>query len=67
MDLNKVANGIMHKYNDERPHSELYMMTPIAYEKYVENMSKRARPKMLIYKWDHHLSTKSELLTKRKK
>lgn len=66
-DLNSVASQIMRKYNYERPHSELDMMTPIAYEKYVEKLSKRSRPKMLIFKWDHQFSTKNELLTKRKK
>ncbi len=66
-DLNKVSQGIMTRYNKERPHSEIGMMNPIAYEKYVEKMSKREKPKMLIFKWDHELSTKSDLLTKRKK
>lgn len=57
--LNKVCNEIMRKYNYERPHSELGMRSPVAFEKYVEKMSKRARPKTLIFKWDHHLSTKT--------
>jgi len=66
-DLNRVASQIMRKYNYERPHSELNMIPPIAYEKLVEKLSKRARPKMLIFKWDHELSTKTEFLTKRKR
>lgn len=65
--LNSVAKRIMKKYNEERPHSELSMKTPHAYESYVENLPLRHRPKLLIYKWDHTLSTKSEFLTKRKK
>ena len=65
--LNSVARQIMRKYNFEKPHSELDMMTPIAYENHVEKLSQRNRPKMLIFKWDHQLSTKNELLTKRKK
>jgi len=66
-DLNKISNRIMRKYNHERPHSSLGMLTPVAFEKYVENQPKRRRPKELIYKWDHSLSTNSKLLTKRKK
>jgi len=66
-DLNTVANRILRKYNYERPHSELDMMTPEAYEKYVDKLSCRVKPKMVIYKWDHELSTKIELPTKRKK
>lgn len=66
-DLTRMASQVMTKYNYERPHSELDMMTPIAYEKYVDNLGKRRRPKLLIFKWDHQFSTKTELLTKRKK
>lgn len=66
-DLNIVARRIMRKYNSERPHSELGMMTPIAFEKHVEKLPQNRRPKVLIYKWNHSLSTNSELFTKRKK
>jgi putative transposase len=66
-DLNIISSRIMRKYNHERPHSSLGMMTPVAFEKYVENLPKKRRPKELIYKWDHSLSTNSKLLTKRKK
>lgn len=66
-DLNKVAQQIMRKYNCEKPHSQLNNMNPVAFEKYVENLPLKARPKELIYKWDHSLSTKSELPTKRKR
>jgi putative transposase len=65
--LDSVASQIMRKYNYEKPHSELDMMTPNIYEKHVEKLTKRSRPKLLIFKWDHQLSTKNELLTKRKK
>ena len=66
-DLGRIANRIMHKYNYEKPHSELSMRTPVAFENYVEKMSSRKRPKTMIFKWDHELSTKKELPTKRKK
>jgi transposase InsO family protein len=66
-DLNRVAAQIMRKYNYERPHSEIGMIPPIAYEKLVEKQGRREKPKMLIFKWDHELSTKNELLTKRKR
>lgn len=66
-DLSKIANRIMHKYNYEKPHSELSMRTPVAFENYVEKMVPRRRPKMVIFKWNHELSTENRLLTKRKK
>jgi len=65
-DLNKVASRIMRKYNYERPHLELNMMTPIAYEKHVEKLSEKTKPKMVVFKWDHALSTKKDLPTKEK-
>jgi len=42
-------------------------MTPVSYKNYVENMPNSARPKMVVFKWNDDLSTKSDLLTKRKK
>jgi len=66
-DLSKIANRIMRKYNYEKPHSELCMRTPVAFENYVEKMIPRRRPKTVIFKWNHELSTKNRLLTKRKK
>jgi len=65
--LKRVSAQILKKYNEERPHSGIDMMTPAAFEKHVENLPKRHRPKCLIFKWDHGLSTKSQLPTKRKK
>lgn len=66
-DLDKIAYRVLKKYNQEKPHTSLGMKTPVEFEKYVENLTKKQRTKELIYKWDHALSTKSELLTKRKK
>ena len=66
-DLNKVAGQILRKYNDEKPHLNLGMKTPTAFEKDVEKLSNRRKPKMVIFKWNHELSTQTELLTKRKK
>jgi putative transposase len=38
-------------YNEDRPHWSLsHQLSPAAYEKYVEKLSKRKRPKMKIYK-----------------
>lgn len=65
--LKKVSNYILKLYNEEKPHSNLQKMTPMGYEKSVEKLPLKARPKEVIYKWDHRLSTKSDLLTKRKK
>lgn len=42
------------------------VMTPIKFERQVEKLSNEDRPNEFIFKWDHQLSTKSELLTKEK-
>ena len=65
--LNRIAQKITYLYNHERPHQSLNMMTPEKYKVFVEKLRKKTRPEMLIFKWNHDLSTKSELLTKRKK
>jgi transposase InsO family protein len=65
--LNRVAQKITYLYNHERPHQSLNMMTPEKYKEYVENLPRSKSPEMLIYKWNHDLSTKLDLLTKRKK
>lgn len=65
--LNRIAQKVMYLYNYEKPHQNLSMKTPMTFKKYVENLPKSNRPEMLIYKYNHDLSTKSDLLTKRKK
>lgn len=65
--LGRIAQKVIYLYNHEKPHESLNMMTPEIYKKHVENLPKSARPKMVIFKWNHDLSTKSDLLTKRKK
>lgn len=65
--LETVASRVMRKYNRERPHSGLNMLTPIDFEKHVEKLPLRKRPKMVIFKWDHQLSTNSEVANKKKK
>jgi len=65
--LNRIAQKVLYLYNHERPHQSLNMMTPVSYKNYVENMPNSARPKMVVFKWNDDLSTKSDLLTKRKK
>jgi len=51
--LKKVSNYILKLYNEEKPHSNLQKMTPMGYEKSVEKLPLKARPKEVIYKWDH--------------
>lgn len=65
--LKRIAQKVIYLYNHERPHQSLNMMTPERYRNYVENLPKSARPKMEIFKWNQDLSTKPDLLTKRKK
>lgn len=65
--LSKLAQKIVTWYNEEKPHSGLKMKTPSAFEKSVEKLPKRQRPKEVIYNGYSELSTKNELLTKRKR
>lgn len=65
--LNRIAQKVTYLYNHERPHQSLSMVTPMAYKTYVENLPKSNRPEMLIFKYNPDLSTKSDLLIKRKK
>ena len=65
--LNRIAQKVTYLYNHERPHQNLSMMTPMIFKNHVENLPRRSRPEMLIFNYNHDLSTKSNLLTKRKK
>ena len=65
--LNRIAQKVTYLYNHERPHQNLNMMTPMIFKNHVENLPRRSRPEMLIFNYNHGLSTKSDLLTKRKK
>lgn len=65
--LNRIAQKVTNLYNHERPHQSLNMLTPEAYKAYVGKLRKKNHPEMQIFKWSHGLSTKLELLTKRKK
>lgn len=65
--LRTISRKVKALYNEEKPHTSLMNKTPISYEMIVDKMPISKRPNELIYKWDHSLSTNSELLTKRKK
>ena len=65
--LCKMIPKILGWYNDERPHSELNMMTPVAFERYVKNTPKNKRPEVQIYQGFSELSTKNEVANKKKK
>lgn len=56
---------IMDLYNDERPHSELNMSTPSAFERLIENLPMEKRPKMEVYKWVTPLLTNNPVQIKR--
>jgi len=65
--LQKQSREVVLLYNNHRPHSSLGMMTPTAYERYVQKLDENQRPEMKIYQWDHELSTKSAVFNKKKK
>lgn len=59
-DLVKAVNKAVAAYNNTRPHYSLQMMSPVAFENYVEKLPLELRPKMTIYKAvqkDIHIST----------
>lgn len=57
--LKTISKHIKYLYNEEKPHTSLNMMKPLQFEQHVEKLRKKDRPKELIFKWDHNLSTKS--------
>ena len=65
--LYKMILKILGWYNEERPHSELNMMTPAAFERYVKNIPENKRPEVQIYQGFSELSTKKEVANKKKK
>jgi transposase InsO family protein len=46
-------------YNSQRPHNELNMMTPNAFEQYINTVMEKDRPQLVIYQWNNELLTKS--------
>jgi putative transposase len=65
--LGRIVLNVVKWYNEEKPHGNLEMRTPTAFENYVETLPKNKRPKEVIFNGYSKLSTKQELLTKRKK
>ena len=48
--LKRRLNKAVHHYNHKRRHESLKMVSPVTFEKNVENMDANDRPKMAIYK-----------------
>jgi len=65
--LRYMVPKIMRYYNHERPHSNLKMRTPAAYEDQISKLTQNLCPKMPIYKWNPEKSTKSVVINKKKK
>jgi len=65
--LRYMTPKIMRYYNQERPHSNLNMITPDNFEHLLAKLSENLRPEMTIYKWDHEISTKTTVINKKKK
>lgn len=47
--LQQMSRKLLHWYNDERPHSNLKMMTPTVFEQYESRLAKKDKPEMKIY------------------
>lgn len=57
--LSKELDRAIRLYNEKRPHWSLpCQMPPLQFEAYMDNLSKRKRPKVVIYKTDDELSPK---------
>lgn len=54
----------MNLYNNHRPHSQLNMMTPTAFEHYISKLGDKQRPELNIYKWSTGLSTLNQVINK---
>lgn len=65
--LQKMCQKITKWYNDERPHNSLKMMTPTAFEQYVEKLDEKERPITNIYQGFAELSTRIQVSNKKKK
>lgn len=65
--LRFMTPKIMRYYNEERPHSNLNMITPDSFEYLLARLPENSRPEMTIFKWDHEKSTKSTVINKKKK
>lgn len=53
-------------YNNKRPHSQLEMMTPAAFEQHILKLGDNERPKHIIYQWTANLSTDNQVVNKEK-
>jgi putative transposase len=62
-----MVKKITYLYNHEKPHRELQMRTPDAFEQYVLKLPENLRPELTIYQWDHEILTKSQVANKKKK
>jgi transposase InsO family protein len=57
--LSKELDRAIRLYNEKRPHWSLpCQMSPLQFEEYVDKLSKRKRPKVVIYKDNDELPTK---------
>lgn len=65
--LTYMVKKITYLYNHERPHRELKMQTPNAFEQQAMSLPENSRPELTIYQWDHEKLTKSQLANKKKK
>jgi transposase InsO family protein len=65
--LQQLAAKIQKWYNNERPHKNLNMITPDAFEVQVQKMLPHQRPKMLIHSGYSHLSTNGAFINKKEK
>ena len=62
-----MVKKITYLYNHERPHRELQMRTPDAFEQQVLRLPENLRPELPIYQWNHEKLTKSQVANKKKK
>jgi len=65
--IRATALKVIKLYNDEKPHRNLVMRTPTAFENYVENLPTNQRPKEVIFNGYSDLSTNQSVINKKKK
>lgn len=59
LNLQNQIKKIIYYYNNERPHSQLNMLSPKAFEQKVHNLTPDKMPQLKVFKWDHPLLTKT--------
>ena len=57
---NPPGERLMDLYNNERPHRNLGMLTPAAFEQSISHGT--SKPSITIYNWNNHLNSRTKII-----